>query len=126
MHTSEHKQRILKTLKEQGNDLYSLAPRIVESIVEEVNRALDAGFEKSEDPDEMLRHRERMHHLEGIEQVTEELTRNYGEIYKELIRQIATQHVRDDMNQVPRREDYQRPGFWKNWSSQNETLCSWL
>lgn len=126
MLSSEHKIIIIAEFKLEGNELYSAAPRIVEAIIEEVNKALDEGSARFKNPDEKLKCRERMHHTEGIEAITKELTKAYGEIYKELIKQAATKHVIDDMGGIYKKHDYQNPHFWPKWKAQNKTQYAWV
>lgn len=118
MLSHEHKTRILARLRKEC-ELYSVVPRLIEEIVDEANYSLDAGFVRSEDPDEMLRHRERMHHAEGIRQITIDLTKRYGEIYQDVIREATTQHVIDDMGRVPGKSDYEDKNFWPKWKRKN-------
>jgi len=127
MFVSEHKAESLKRLrKSDPTSLYSVAPRIVEGIVEEVHRSLDSFSIPTEDPDVKLRCREKMHHEEGIREVTAELVRRYGEVYQELIGQEARMHVQEDMGYIPRKIDYNDPYFWPKWKEQYETIICYV
>ena len=120
-------QKSVERLKKQDETgLYGLTPKLIERIVSEVHSALDSCFVPSNDPEEMLRHRETLHHQEGIEEVTEKLVKQYGEIYRPLILQESRAHVAEDMGYVPKKADYRDKNFWPKWRAQNETQCSWL
>ena len=74
----------------------------------------------------MLKHREKLHHEEGIEKITEELTKKYGEVYRTIISEEAKTHVKDDMGYIPKKTDYETPHFWPKWQAKNEIQCAWL
>lgn len=119
MKRSEHKSEIIKKLSE-SNELYQLVPRTIDSIIDEVNDYLDEHFVRSDDPDKMLRHREKKHHSQAVGILAEKLSRKYGDIYYQTIRQIAEQHIMDDMGYVPDQKEYADKDFWKKWKeSQN-------
>jgi len=119
----QHVQKSLERLaKSDSTGLYSLAPKIVEEIVHEVHGTFDEHHVRTGNPIEDLKHRAFLHHQEGIRQITKMLTKEYGKTYKDLIRQEAQQHVKDDMGYIPRKEEYSQKNFWQNWSERNETL----
>jgi hypothetical protein len=127
MFIEEHKARSLKRLREgDSTDLYCSVPRIVENIVEEVHRSLDSFSIPTKDADIKLRCRERLHHEEGIKEVTTSLVKRYGEVYQELIEQEARMHVEEDMGYIPKRNDYNDPYFWDKWKAANETIICWI
>ena len=121
MFVEEHQAKSLKRLRESDpTSLYSVAPRIVGGIVEEVHRSLDSFSLPNKDPDIKLRYREKLHHEEGIAEVTESIVRQYGEIYREIIKQEAKMHVEEDMGYIPKKTDYNDPYFWAKWKSKYE------
>ena len=123
MHHEEHTKRSLKRLRENDKtELYNTVPRLVEQIVSEIHSTLDSSFIPSDDSDEMLKHREKLHHREGIEEVTEKLTKKYGEIYRSIILQEATAHVKEDMHSIPKKSDYQYSDFWPRWQARYELI----
>ena len=123
MNHEQHKQRSLERLRKQDETgLYALAPKIVEEIVTEVHRTLDSFFIPSDNSDEMLKHREKLHHKEGIEQITKKLVKQYGQIYKPIIQQEATAHVQEDMGYLPEESDYRDKHFWPKWQAKNEII----
>jgi hypothetical protein len=116
----EHKARIIKELKEK-NELYQLVPRTIDCMIDEVNDYLDEGFVYYEgDEEKMLKHREKKHHRQAIETLTEKLSRKYGEIYSQTIRQIAEKHITDDLGYIPDEQDYIDPHFWPKWRAKKE------
>ncbi len=125
MYQSEHMQKSMERLrKDDPTGLYAKVPRIVEAAVSEVHSNLDAFFVKSDNPEERLRCREKLHHEEGIRQVTEKIVRRFGEIYKPIILQEARAHVQEDMGYIPQESDYKDPNFWPKWKAVNETILN--
>lgn len=123
----QHLQKSLERLKNKDETgLYALAPRLIEEIISEVHRTLDSFFIPNDDPNEMLKHREKLHHEEGIREVTKKIAKQYGKTYRKIILQEARTHVQDDMGYIPKKLEYKDRNFWPKWQAQNETQCSWL
>lgn len=122
----EHMASSRQRLREQGNDLFSLAPKIIEEILEELHSEFDKHYNPSLKLEVRVKHRAILHHQEGIEEITRKLTKRYGAIYEDLIRQEAREHVIADMGKVYRKKDYQEPCFWPHWREVNETICAWI
>ena len=122
MKREEHKSRIINKLKTEMNKFYLAAPRTIECIIDEANDYLDSGFVYSDSSDEMLKHREKKHHKQGIAVLVEKLGRKYGAIYSPTIQEIAEQHVKDDMHYIPDEREYSDKYFWAKWSAQHETF----
>ncbi len=125
MHSSEHFKKSLERLeKNDPTQLYAAVPRIIEKIVEEVHKSLDQYFIPSDNSDNILLHREKLHHEEGIKKITRELTQQYGKAYRRVIEQEARQHVLEDMFFIPKRADYKDKTFWDRWKAQHEMTMS--
>jgi hypothetical protein len=61
-----------------------------------------------------IRHRAKRHHFEGILEIVDILTKEYGPRFSEIIRQEAERHIYDDMGRILFADDYKQIGFWKN------------
>jgi len=123
MHATEHTKNSLKRLEEKdSSQLYHFVPKIIEEIVRETHLAMDSKSLVTKDSDKKLRSREILHHEEGIRTITEELSKQYGEIYRQLIEQEARAHVLEDMHFIPKKADYEDKTFWDRWKAQYETI----
>lgn len=72
---------------------------------------------KTEDYDytgiNVMKHREKRHHLEGIIEAKELFSAKYGEKYAKIIQTEAGRHVSMDMKAIYSASDYRQIGFWK-------------
>jgi hypothetical protein len=64
---------------------------------------------------ELLKHREKRHHHEGIEECVELLSSQYGEKFRDVAEQEAIMHVKRDMGYIPDKAKYNGDYFWEKW-----------
>jgi len=120
----QHLKESIERTKERYPELYEKDKKKVIKVLSRIHKMLDRNFQQNSS--EPLRHREIMHHQEGIEEITSILTEEFGQEYEDLINLETTKHVISDMGQVYTRSDYQRPYFWDKWKFMNEDINAWI
>ncbi len=116
----------IKRLGENYPEFYRANSDCINEFIEELHLWFDKFAVAKGDEIQRLRHREKRHHKEGIEEISEKLTKKYGKEFKEIVRQEATEHVRADMYFIPKQSDYTDKYFWDIWIAKYETISSWV
>ncbi|MFH1307799.1 MAG: hypothetical protein ABIH72_03020 [archaeon] len=128
--THKHIISAYNHIKETQPDFYEKNKDAVEEIIVRVNDILDY-FARPEiaqkygyTDDNLLKHRELMHHRTGLSRITSCLVAEYGEDYRNIIREIAERHVQEDMGAIHEEYDFWQPGFW--WKFRAKALWKWV
>jgi len=116
----EHLRESVERVKQTNWKLYEKDPAKIRKLLCRIHKTLDAYFDPS--AENLLAHREVLHHREGVEQVTAE----FGVEYENIIRYEAARHVIADMGQVYMRGDYRTAYFWERWKARNEEIICWV
>jgi len=114
----EHIASSIENIKIRHPEIYAERREILEKLVAELHEWLDWFYgKKGESYDytgiDVMKHREKRHHQQGINEGKKEFSRKYGEELAGIIGDELERHVVEDMGYVPSEEDYRRIGFWK-------------
>jgi hypothetical protein len=114
----EHIASSIENIRIKHPEIYTERQEILERLVVEMHMWLDWFFGKKGDNYDytgfdVMKHREKRHHSQGINLGVREFSGKYGEELVGIIREELERHVVEDMGYVPSEEDYKRIGFWK-------------
>lgn len=116
MHTSEHVKRSMEAI---GNDEFYLQNKeIIDKLLTELHEWMDQYQNTHGDGYDytglnVMKHRERLHHMQGAHRVADHFAELYGKEYHDLAFQEACRHITDDMGEVPDETLYRQIGIWK-------------
>lgn len=114
----EHLKESVERVRRTNQELYEKDPAHMRKILCRAHKTLDAYFDpQAENP---LAHRAILHHQEGMEQLTQELSNEFGAEYEDVIRYEIARHIIADMGQIYKKSDYQLAYFWERWKARNE------
>jgi hypothetical protein len=120
-----HLKSFIKRMKKNDPGFYNWNRKVLGQMMPELHSWFDEfAFKKINingenydytQEETKIRHREQRHHEEGVQEITEILTEEYGDKYKSLIEQEAYCHVYADMGRIPKKREYEDEYFWQKW-----------
>jgi len=114
----EHMESSMFCIKQKHHKLLLNHREIICQLIMELHVWFDF-FNNKKGPDfdytgfDCIKHREKRHHREGINEAVKIFTAKFGAKFKKIIEEEAEKHVIDDMGKIYDKDDYQQIGFWK-------------
>ncbi|MBU2576414.1 MAG: hypothetical protein KKF50_01710 [Nanoarchaeota archaeon] len=120
MKFDEHLSLSIKRIEREKAKFYENNTKTLIEMLKELHHWFDE-FADGKTTD----HRKIRHHQEGVEEISQELTKRYGTDYRDIISHEAERHVRTDTyGIIPKKRDYEDPFFFQKLEQNNSS--SWI
>lgn len=118
MKIEKHVQHSIKDLRTRRIDFYLKNKKELDRLVLEIHTWMDRfANTRTEDYDytgvDIMKHRERNHHIQGVNEAIDYFIERYGNRYRMIIFEETRRHVMDDLGEIPDESFYHEIGVWK-------------
>jgi len=118
MLTKDHADKSLQLIAAERPGFYRRHKEVIDELIPDLHAWMDQYFNTRGDGYDytgidVMKHWERLHHIQGINMAADHFSEKYGELFRETVVEEARRHVMDDLGHIPVESFYHQIGIWK-------------